>query len=203
MISQVIKKRRAELDITLAEVARLVGVSEATVQRWESGVIKNIRQDKISKLAAALGVSPAYLLCWEENKDCETKGVKIPILGNVAAGVPIEAIEDIIDYEEISQEIAKTGQFFALLIRGDSMEPKFSQGDVVIVRKQPQVENGQIAIVLINEQEATCKKFIRHEHGISLISLNPAYAPMFYTYKEVEEMPITIIGHVVELRAKF
>lgn len=87
------------------------------------------------------------------------KAIRIPVLGNVAAGIPIEAIEDVIDYEEISEELAHTGDFFALKIEGDSMEPRICNGDVVIVRKQNYAESGDLVIVLVNGDSATCKSW--------------------------------------------
>ena len=99
--------------------------------------------------------------------------------------------------------MAKTGDFFALRIAGTSMEPKFSEGDVVIVRKQDSVESGEIAVVLVNGDDATCKKVLIHDNGLSLVSLNSSYAPMFFTDKEVLTLPVQILGRVVELRAKF
>ena len=95
----------------------------------------------------------------DESPQLTSKGVLIPVLGYVRAGVPIEAVEEILDYEEISQEQARTGEFFALKIKGDSKEPKISEGDVVIVRKQSTVENGELAVVLVNGDDATVKKF--------------------------------------------
>ena len=131
------------------------------------------------------------------------KGVVINVLGRVAAGIPIEAIEDIIDTEEISEELAKTGDFFGLQIHGDSMEPRMKEGDVVIVRKQDDAESDDIVIALVNGDDATCKRLKKYADGISLISNNPAYAPMYFSNKEIEEKPVRIIGRVVELRAKF
>lgn len=129
---------------------------------------------------------------------------RIPVLGYVAAGIPIEAIEDVIDYEELSPETVKDGaEYFALQIQGASMEPKISDGDVVIVRKQPDVDSGQIAIVCVNGDRATCKKVMKHPGGILLQPLNPAYEATFYSADEVQSLPITILGRVVELRAKF
>ena len=136
--------------------------------------------------------------------DEHTQGIKIPVLGRVAAGIPITAITDILDYEEISPEMIKDGsEYFALSIKGDSMEPKISEGDVVIVRKQEDCESGQIAIVQINGDEATCKKLVKKSNGIVLQSFNPAYEPMYFSAEEIEELPLKVIGRVVELRAKF
>ena len=132
-----------------------------------------------------------------------TTGVMIPVLGYVRAGVPMTAVENIIDYEEISKEDAAKGEHFGLVIKGDSMEPRFAEGDVVIVRKQETVENGEIAVVLVNGDDATVKKFYRSDNGIKLVSTNPTYDPFFYTPDEVNSLPVQVIGRVVELRAKF
>ncbi len=131
------------------------------------------------------------------------KGHKIPVFGNVAAGVPISAIEDIVDFEEITEELASQGEYFGLIVKGDSMEPRMTTGDVLIVKSQSTAENGDIAIVLVNGDSATCKKIKKTPEGLMLISLNPSYEPLFYTNKEIEQLPISIIGKVVELRAKF
>lgn len=127
-------------------------------------------------------------------------GVKIPLLGRVAAGIPIEATENIIGEEEIPQKLAESGEFFALLIKGDSMSPDIQNGDKIIVRQQPEVENGQIAVVLINGHDAVCKEFKRLDNGIMLISRNPNYSPMVFTPEEIENTPVRIIGRVIEIR---
>lgn len=130
-------------------------------------------------------------------------GVVINVLGRVAAGIPIDAVTDIIDTEEISLEMARTGEFFGLQIKGDSMEPKISDGDVVIVRQQNDAESGDIVIATINGDEATCKRIRKYRDGIELVSNNPCYEPMFFSNEEIENKPVRIIGRVVELRAKF
>ena len=201
-----INEQRKKLNLTLKDVADYVGVSEATVSRWESGNIANMRRDRISALAEILKVSPIDVMGITESNESPqltSKGVLIPVLGYVRAGVPIEAVEEILDYEEISQEQARTGEFFALKVKGDSMEPKISEGDVVIVRKQSTVENGELAVVLVNGDDATVKKFYRSNNGVKLVSTNPKYDPFFYTPTEVDSFPISVIGRVVELRAKF
>lgn len=131
------------------------------------------------------------------------KGVVINVLGRVAAGIPIKAVTDIIDTEEIPEEMARTGEFFGLQIHGDSMEPKFSEGDVVIVRQQDDAESGDIVIAMINGDDATCKRLRKYRDGIELISTNPSYEPMFFSNEDIEKKPVKIIGRVVELRAKF
>lgn len=131
------------------------------------------------------------------------KGIKIPVLGRVAAGLPLEAVEEIIGYEEITPELAASGDYFALAIQGDSMAPTICQGDVVVVRKQEDIENGEIAVVLVNGQDATVKKFFRTEQGVKLVPLNPNYEPLFFTAEEVGRLPVVAVGKVVELRRKF
>lgn len=123
----------------------------------------------------------------------------IPVLGRVAAGIPAEMIEDVIDYEEIDDAV---GEAFALVIAGDSMEPKLSRGDVVIVRRQEDVESGEIAVVTVNGDDATCKRVIKRDDGILLVSLNPAYDPQFYSCEDIRTLPVTVLGRVVEARCK-
>ena len=132
------------------------------------------------------------------------RGVRSPVLGRVVAGIPIEAVEEILDYEEITPELAATGEFFALKIRGHSMEPRMMEGDVVIVRKQEDVESGDVAIVLVNGNEATVKRVKKQEEGITLIATNTSvYEPHFYSNKEIKNLSVQILGKVVELRGKF
>lgn len=130
------------------------------------------------------------------------QGVKIPVFGNVAAGIPISAITDIEDYEEIPADMAACGEYCALKIKGNSMEPMMLQGDTVIIKVQEDVNDGEIAVVLINGDDATCKKIKKTPEGVMLISLNAAYEPMFYNNKSIEELPVRIFGKVVELRRK-
>lgn len=131
------------------------------------------------------------------------KGIRIPVLGRVVAGIPVEAIEEIIDWEEIPQKLASTGKFFALRVCGHSMEPRILEGDVVIVRQQEDVESGDIAIVLVNGDEATVKRVKKQEDGITLIATNTSvYEPHFYSNQEIRDLPVRILGKVVELRGK-
>lgn len=203
-VKDIIKSKRLELGMTMKELAEKVGVSEGTISRWESGEIANMRRNVIVSLAKALNTTPAVLMGWTEPDPNEARGVRIPVLGRVVAGIPLEAITDIIDYEEIPAQMAKSGTYFALQVKGRSMEPTLHEGDVVIVRQQPEVENGEIAIVLINGDEATVKEVKESPEGLTLIGHNVAiYSPHFYNRKEIEELPIQILGKVVELRRKF
>ncbi|PWL47769.1 MAG: LexA family transcriptional regulator [Veillonellaceae bacterium] len=194
------KERRLQLNKTLEEVGSVVGVSKATIQRYEKGAITNIPSDKIEKIAKALSTTPAFLMGWED-KSNRLKGVRIPILGRVVAGIPLEAITDIEGYEEITPKMASLGEYFALRIKGHSMEPRIEDGEIVIVKQQEDVECGDVAIVLVNGDEATCKQVKKSPEGITLIGFNPVvYPPHFYSNKEIEELPVRVIGRVVESR---
>lgn len=206
----IIKKLRLKNNMTLEQLGDRIGVGKSTVRKWENGIIANMRRDNIAKLAEVFDVSPAYLIDSGSNDTPDLnyskkrkKGVTINVLGRVAAGIPIEAVEDIIDTEEISEDMASTGDFFGLKIHGDSMEPKMSEGDVVIVRKQDDAESGEIVIAMVNGCDATCKRLKKYADGIMLLSNNPKYEPMIFSKEEIETKPVRIIGRVVELRAKF
>ena len=201
-MSNILKERRKELKLTMLQVAQRVGVSEGTISRWESGNIANMRRDRIAKLAEVLQLSPA-LIAGVDDDASVTSAVRIPVFASVPAGIPLEAVEDIVDYEEISPDLAKQGDFFALRVKGDSMEPKISSGDVVIVRCQDAVDNGDLAVILVNGFEATLKRFFASDTGVKLVSSNPKFDPFFYTPEEVNSLPVRVIGKVVELRAKF
>lgn len=194
---------RTKNSMTLEELGNKVGVGKSTVRKWENGMIANMKRDKILKVAEALNTTPAYLMGWDEAKEePNKKGIKIPVLGRVAAGVPIEMIEDVLDYEEITEDMAKHGEYFALKIQGDSMTPRIWNNDVVIVRQQDDAENGDIVIAAINGEDAVCKRLQKYNDGIALISLNPQYEPIYFKRDEVDEKPVRIIGKVIELRGK-
>ena len=108
-----------------------------------------------------------------------------------------------VDYEEIPEALSRSGEYFGLRVVGDSMEPKISDGDTIIVRKQETAEPGEVIVATVNGSDACVKRLKTLEGGIMLISTNPAYEPITYTQEEVERLPVRIIGKVVELRAKF
>lgn len=192
-----IKKYRKMRGFTQQELASKAGISRTYLADIE-GNRYNPSIETLNDIANALSVEASDLM----NSGIR-KGVRVPVLGRIAAGIPLEAITDIVDFEDIPEEMAKGGEYFALQIRGDSMEPKFSEGDVVIVKKQPCVETGEIAIVIVNDNDATIKKVKKHDNGIYLIATNTNYSPIFYTCEEIENLPVKILGKVVELRAKF
>lgn len=197
-----IKKRREQLHMTQTELAEKTGYADKTmISKIEKGVV-DLPQSKIVLFAEALRTTPRDLMGWNSGPMTDS-GTRIPVLGTVAAGIPIDAIEDILDYEEITPAMATTGKYFGLRIKGDSMQPRMIDGDVVIVRCQPDADSGDVVIVQVNGNKATCKRLSKHSSGISLISFNPAYDPIVYTNEQIESLPVTIIGRVVENRQKY
>ena len=197
-----IKSAREDLKLTKRELAKRIGVHESSINKYEKGLV-DIPLSKISELARVLKVTEAYLMGWEEKSEQPPQGLKIPVLGTVAAGIPISAVEDILDYEEVPQSWENQGEFFALKIKGDSMEPRMESGDVVIVKQQSDANSGDTVIVLVNGDDATCKRLQKTDNGIMLVSTNPKYPPMFYSNEDIRTKPVVILGKVVELRQKY
>jgi len=199
-----IKELRTKKGLKQTELARLLSVAQSTISGWESGRYEP-DMTALAQIADILdttvdciigGVAPPETIR-------PRNGVRIPVLGDVAAGIPIDAIENVIDYEEIDVALAATGEFFGLRIKGSSMEPRIREGDVVIVRKQEDAQTGDTAVVLVNGDAATVKRIKKEPGGISLIPNNPAYDTQFYSNAEICDLPVRIIGKVVELRGKF
>jgi repressor LexA len=127
---------------------------------------------------------------------------RIPIFSCVHAGVPLEAIDDIMDYEEIPRELTSGGrEYFGVVVKGDCMADEYREGDVCIVLKQPDCESGEEAIVYVNGYDAELRKVVKLPEGILLQPLNPAYEPVMYRYDDPEH-PVVVLGVVVEIRRK-
>ena len=194
-----LRRRIAERNLTQKDLATSIGVSPSTLNDWVTGK-KLPRMDKVDKLCAFFRCTRSDLLDVTRHAQA---AVKIPVLGTVVAGIPMETVENIIGYEEVAQAMAAQGELFALRVEEHSMEPRICEGDVVIVRKQLDVESGDIAIVLVDGSRATVKRVKKTEDGITLIANNvDMYAPHFYTNREIQELPVQVIGKVVELRGK-
>lgn len=188
-----IKNLRIEKRMTGDELGKVLGISKSTISLYEHN--KSTPDDNIKKKICSyfnvsfdwlMGISPIRSVGINQNPG---KGVKIPVLGCIVTGIPIEATEDILDYEEITPELAATGEFFALKIHGRSMEPRMLDGD--------------IAIILVNGNEATVKRVKKQADGITLIATNTSvYEPHFYSNKEIKKLPVQILGKAVELRGK-
>lgn len=197
-----LKSARKATGLTQAEVAASIGITQNAYSYWENGKVK-IDHESLAKLSKLFGVTIDYLMGISEQP--QDNIVKIPVLGTIPAGIPLEAIEDIIDYEEIPQSFLSGGkEYFALAVKGDSMWPDYLPGDVVIVRKQPICNSGDDCIVYVNGYDATLKqvKLNGEDHSLTLMPRNQSYPPRTYTQEEIQALPVTIAGVVVELRRK-
>lgn len=190
---------RKKKKLTLEQVAKKLNVYKQTVFKYENSIITNIPLKNIEILANIYDVTPAELLGWEnysvENGvQVNKKAYKIPVYGEIAAGIPISAIQDIIDYEEIDEALMRKGELLALKVKGNSMSPRICNGDVVIIKKQSDCESGDICAVMVNGASATLKKVRKTKNGIYLDPLNTSeYHTRFYTISEVETLPVTIM----------
>ena len=192
--------------LTELQFCKATGIPQSTWYSWKQrdSIPTNRYMPNITNF---LNVSAEHIISGEveniQKVELDDEPIQIRVLGKVAAGIPIEAVEDVIGEETISKKMAETGDYFGLRISGDSMEPAIHHGSIVIVRQQDDVENGDIAIVIVNGEDATCKKIEKFENGIMLVPINKAYEEKFYTNEEIEKLPVRIIGKVVESRTKF
>lgn len=196
--SDMLRLLRRQHNITQDKLAEDLELSKSAISMYENG--KRLPSfEVLEAFADYFNVSLSVL-----NGEPENSAVRIPVVGHVVAGIPTEAVEDIVDWEEIPRSMAQRGDYIGLKVRGSSMEPRFIEGDTVIVRRQPDVDSGEIAIVFVNGEEATMKKVLKQPTGITLVALNPAvYEPHYYSNEQIAALPITIYGKVVELRGKF
>lgn len=197
----IFKELRTKKNLTQLELAQMLNINQATVSKWEQD--KSIPDVMMLKTLSEFYSVPIELLLNGEKRDLTfiKKNNRIPVLGTIPAGIPIEMIEDVIDYEDIPSDWLLGGkQYFALKVKGDSMSPDYLDGDVVIVRKQATCENGDECIVAVNGFDATFKKVIKKESGIILQPLNPNYEPLIYSNEDIEKLPVRILGVVIELR---
>lgn len=195
-----LKKIRKLRNITIKELASALNLAESTISLYENGR-REPDFDTLSKISDFFNVSIDYLL-GKEDIDSKPKGIKIPVLGTINAGLPIEAVENIIDYEEISQSMASHGEYFALKIKGDSMIPTVKEGDIVIIRKQEDTDSGKICVVMVNGYDATLKEIKKESNGLWVLPHNPNsdFKPTFYSTEEVSKLPVRILGVAVEIR---
>ncbi len=210
LFSSMLRSLRKARGLTQVQFAQMFSVASGTIAMWETGK-REPDFSTVQRLADFFEVSVDYLLGRGEEADFshvrggwggEPRGRRVPILGKVQAGLPVEAIEDFLGYEEYSGP-GNIEDFFGLEVRGDSMEPKISEGDVVIVRKQSTCDNGDLVVAMVGGEDATVKRLKKSPAGITLIPNNPAFEPMFFSPEEIESLPVEILGKVVELRAKF
>lgn len=196
-----IRQIRQEQDVTQQELADYIGVSKQAVYKYENNIVTNIPTDKVDTIAKRLKVSPAYLMGWEEQPTPKPtspapippgfepmpKMKKIPLIGSIACGDPITAEQNIEKMVDVPESIRCD---FSLTCHGDSMvDAGIHDKDVVYIRIQPVVENGEIAAVRI-DGEATLKRVYYNPGTLTLMPANPAYAPMVYTGSQLEEVHI-------------
>lgn len=202
-IKDILKARRTELGLTQLDVANAVGVSEATVSRWESGDIANMKRSRIASLASVLKISPSIIMGWNGTPEIRLPSDvitiipmptmrKIPLVGSIACGTPILAEENCEGEVDVPDHIRAD---FALRCKGDSMiNARIFDGDIVYIRQQESVEHGEIAAVIIDD-EATLKRVYLYEDHISLEAENPQYRPLVYW--EAEMNNVRILGRAV------
>lgn len=198
--SYIVKSEKTQL-----EIAKSIGVSPQTFNTWCKGIAIP-RMGKVQALADYFNINKSDLI--EDKKlNIDTvpieSGYTIPVLGRVAAGYGKEAVEEVIGQIEISPALAAKGDYFGLLIKGDSMIPTLYDGDTVIVQRVDDAESGDLVIALVNGHDATCKRLQKYAEGIALIPQNPVYEPMRFTESEIDTTPVKILGKVIEMRRKF
>lgn len=199
-----LRKAMEKAEINATELSEKTGISKSTISRYLSGGYI-AKQRNLLKLSIALHVEPKFLFPdAAQELDANLKVYRIPIVGKVVAGTPIDAIENITDYIRVTNPAAADGSYYALHVTGASMEPEMREGDLVIVHKQDYFDSGDICIVLVNGNEATVKKVIKSDQGITLIGFNATvYPPHFYNARQVEELPVRVIGKVKQVRRSY
>lgn len=200
-----LKQAREFNNITLEEAGKKVDVHKSTVLRWENGETEKIKLPIIETLAKYYNVNPVWLMGYDVPMESipikNIEKIKIPVLGTVKAGYDYLAQENIIGYESIDN-VSDPENYYALQVTGNSMEPLFSDGDIAIVHKQDNFDSGNTCIILVNGEEATVKKVVRMDDGIDLIAMNPYYPVRHFNKNEMNEIPVKIIGKVVEARKR-
>lgn len=208
-MGQKIHELRIQKGLTLEELGNIVGVGKSTVRKWENGIIANMKRDKILKVSEALGVSPAYLMGWEEPTDDKIISLgnvypvelkRFPMLGEISCGKPKYTNEDRESYVMAGTNIKAD---FCLTARGDSMvNARILDGDIVFIQKQDMVENGEIAAVVVNnDSEATLKRlYYYQEKGLLILKAeNPAYEDLIYQGDELNQ--VHILGKAIAFQS--
>ena len=195
-IGSYIKKLRTEHGYSQEELGSLLGVQRAAVQKWECGTVKNLKRETIKKLSEIFSVPPSSFIDDDytsyDNIISFPKMNRVPLVGTIACGTPILANENLDGEVTVPEDINAD---FALRCKGDSMiDARIHDGDIVYIRQQPTVENGEIAAVLIDE-EATLKRVYISNNTITLVACNSKYQPFVYTGKQLDD--IRILGKAV------
>ncbi|MDE5859019.1 MAG: XRE family transcriptional regulator [Oscillospiraceae bacterium] len=198
-----IRISREKIGLSQVELAERIGVSKQNMYKYENNIITNIPSDKIETMAEILGVSPSYIMGWNSSESNievlpNSKIHMIPVFETVSAGFGAYANDCIIDYIPLYiANISDVPDMMCIKVTGDSMYPKIEDGDIVVVRRQPSVDNGQIAVVLIDGEEGVVKKINTGRGFIELISINPMYPPRLFEDEDTER--ISIVGLVKQI----
>ena len=209
-IGNKIKSLRKQYNMTQDELGAKITATKSMISLWENGRRK-VDTVNLQRIANAFNVTTDYLLGRDpipNDSKSEinyaiplTGGVRIPVLGSIVAGIPNTAVADYDEWIEISQSLAMRGDYFALRIKGDSMEPTLFDSDIVVIRQQPDVEDGEIAAVSIAGNEATIKRIYHRSDGIDIVGDNVrAFPRMFYSNHDIASLPVRIMGKAVEVR---
>lgn len=211
-----IKSLRLQHNLTQNDLAEKIKVNKQTISQYERGV-RRPDFDTLNELCDFFNVSSDFLLgksdvtvrlldmdslsVLSDNDRISLGKYRIPVVATVAAGEPIFSEESILEWIDYDKD--PRGEVFGLRIKGDSMIPRISDGDTIVVDKSAAWEDGDIVVVTVNGNDGTCKRIRKYKDGISLISLNPSYEPIFFTKSQVEELPVRVVGRVMESRSKF
>lgn len=194
-------KLRAEKSKTADDVINAIDISRSALSLWENDK-RTPSNVYITRLANFYGVTEEYILNGDKSEKI-SDSIAIPVLDEIVSGVPIFAIQEILDYEEIPAEWARQGEFFGLRVKDSSMEPSLRAGDTVILKQQQSCDDGNICAVLVGNKNATLKLVYKSEFGITLKAENKAeFQDKSYSNREIETLPVTIIGVAVEVRRK-
>ena len=200
IFSENLKKQAAIAGENQPDIAEVIGVTKSAVNAYFMGN-KMPRMDRIKKLADHFGCNVSDLVDDKSIED-QITAVAIPVLGTVPAGVPIEAIQDILGYEEIPKIMADTGEFFCLQMEGNSMYPLLYSGETIVIKKQETADNGDIVVALVDNEETTVKRLKKVSDGIILEAENPEYNSLYFNEKQIQNEKVKIIGKAVESRKK-
>lgn len=202
-IGKAIKNARIHKNISATELCKMANIPKSSLSDWENGKTQPSAKSFL-RILECLDLSASELLQFNIDNKINTRKTKIPVLGVITAGIPIEAIENILDYEEISEDMARHGEYFALKVRGDSMIPIINDGDTVIVKQQEDANSGQICVVMINGYDATLKEIKKDKDGLWILPKNPYsdFKPTYFSREEAINTPVKILGVAVEIRRK-
>lgn len=191
-----IKLIRERNKLSMEELGNILNITKTGIFYWESGrSIPSV--EMLDLICSKFNVDYNFLF---GNRIMKQRHI-IPILGKVPCGDPLDAVEDIVGNIEIESDLDPK-LLFGLIAKGDSMYPEIKDRDTLVVRYSPSIVSGEIAVVKVNSEEATCKKVIVTSDGITLLPLNTSYEPIHYSKREIETLPVTIVGKVIEIRRK-